>query len=112
METDKGGWTLFFNYVHQPGSEVLLDENKLPFDLKTNSHMYLRNAGFSHRDVKEVRFFCTERVQADKKYWHFKTMNREIIETALTGDQSGLTVRNLFFSIKNKKLSLFNSFDF
>lgn len=92
METDKGGWTLFFNYVHQPGSELLLDENKLPHDLKTNSHMYLQNAGFNQRDVKELRFLCTERVKAEKKYWHFKTMNREIIENSMTGDQSSLKV--------------------
>jgi hypothetical protein len=95
METDKGGWTLFFNYVHQPGAELLLDENKLPHDLKTNSHMYLQNAGFNHRDVKEVRFLCTERVKSSKKYWHFKTMNRNIIETAMTGDQSAMNVKNI-----------------
>jgi hypothetical protein len=92
METDKGGWTLFFNYVHQPGSELLLDENKLPINLKSNTHMHLQNAGFNHRDVKEIRFFCTERQKSEKKYWHFKTMNKEIIETVMTGDQSGLKV--------------------
>lgn len=100
METDKGGWTLFFNYVHQQGSELLLDENKLPNDLKTNSHMYLQNAGFNHRDVKEVRFLCTERVKADKKYWHFKTMNREVIEAAMTGDQSVLKVIFIFLFVR------------
>jgi len=36
METDGGGWTLFFNYVHQPGSELLLDGNvNLTFNLET-----------------------------------------------------------------------------
>ncbi len=92
METDQGGWTLFFNYVHKQEQEFLLDENKLPNDLKTNSHMYLQNAGFNERDVKEVRFLCTERVKGNKKYWHFKTINRELIEVAMSGDQSGLKV--------------------
>ena len=27
METDGGGWTLWFNYVHQPGDELQLDSN-------------------------------------------------------------------------------------
>jgi hypothetical protein len=88
METDKGGWTLFFNYVHQPGQELYLNENKLPSDLKTNSHMYLKPAGFSARDVKELRFLCTERFKGEKKYWHFRTTNHEIISVAFKADQS------------------------
>lgn len=90
LETDNGGWTLFFNYVHQPGQEVILNENKLPENLKTNSHMYLENAGFSSRDVKEVRFLCTERFKTQKKYWHFKTRNPDFIHVAFKGDQSVL----------------------
>lgn len=101
METDKGGWTAFFNYVHQPGAELLLDENKLPTNLKTNSHMHLQNAGFNNRDVKEIRFLCTERIKSEKKYWHFKTMNKEIIDLVMTGDQTGLKVI-LFFNLIKK----------
>lgn len=101
LETDKGGWTLFFNYIHEQGAELLLDENKLPFELKTNSHMYLKNAGFNHRDVKELRFLCTERFKSEKKYWHFKTMNSDLIELAMTGDQSLLRVKIYFEIIKN-----------
>jgi hypothetical protein len=95
METDKGGWTLFFNYLHQPGQELFLNENKLPNDMRVNSHMYLENAGFSARDVKDIRFICTERFKAYKKYWHFKTSNRDIISVAMTGDQTSLKAGSL-----------------
>ncbi len=51
--------------------------------------MYLQNAVFNQRDFKEVRFLCTERAKGNKKYLHFKKMNRELIEVAMSGDQSG-----------------------
>lgn len=92
METDNGGWTLFFNYVHQPGQPVTLNENKLPSDLKSNSHMYLNNAGFSSRDVKELRFFCTEIHKGIKKLWHFKSNNPDLINVAMYSDQTVLKV--------------------
>lgn len=95
METDKGGWTLFFNYVHQPGQELLLNENKLPNDLKTNSHMYLEGAGFTARDVREIRLFCTERFKANKRFWHFKSNNPDVVYVAMTGDQTGLKPNTL-----------------
>jgi hypothetical protein len=95
METDKGGWTLFFNYLHQPGQELYLNENKIPQDFKSNSHMYLENAGFSARDAKEIRFLCTERFKGDKKYWHFKTANSDIISVAFKGDQTYLKSNSL-----------------
>ena len=88
METDKGGWTLFFNYLHQPGEEMRLNENKLPIGLKQSSHMYLDNAGFTKRDVKEVRFLCTERFKGKKKFWHFKTTNKDILKVAMNSDQT------------------------
>jgi hypothetical protein len=95
METDNGGWTLFFNYLHQPGQELFLNENKIPTDLKGNSHMYLQNAGFSSRDVKEIRFLCTERFKGEKKYWHFKSNNHDIISVAMKGDQGLLKPNSL-----------------
>lgn len=67
--------------------------------------MYLKNAGFNHRDVKELRFLCTERFKSEKKYWHFKTMNNELIELAMTGDQSLLRV-NIYLRIM-KKLQIY-----
>jgi hypothetical protein len=103
METDNGGWTLFFNYIHQPGQELLLNGNKLPNDLKTNSHMYLENAGFSIRDAKEIRFFCTEMFKADKKFWHFKTNNVDVVSVAFKGDQTTLkktSLTNGYISIR------------
>jgi len=27
METDNGGWTLFLNYVHTPGNNLILNQN-------------------------------------------------------------------------------------
>ncbi len=95
METDKGGWTLFFNYLHQPGQEITLNENKIPSDLKTNSHMYLENAGFTSRDVKEIRFLCIERFKTSKKYWHFKSLDKDIVRTAMKGDQTSLRSKSL-----------------
>lgn len=57
-----------------------------------NSHMDLTNAGFTNEDVKELRFFCTEKMKYEKIYWHFKTSNHEFIRTAMTGDTSLLKV--------------------
>jgi hypothetical protein len=95
METDGGGWTLFFNYKHQPGESISLNENKLPVNLKSNSHMYLKNAGFSSRDVKDLRFFCTEIHNGLNKMWHFKTNNPEILSVAMDGNQLVLRDKSL-----------------
>lgn len=94
METDGGGWTLFLNYVHEPGQTILLDSSvkilliqKLPKNEVSNSHMNLINAGFSSSDIKEIRFFCQENLNGKKSFWHFKTNDLNIIKTAMTGDQ-------------------------
>lgn len=52
--------------------------------------MNLNNAGFSNRDVKEIRFFCTEKFNKEKLYWHFKTTNDNIIQVGLNGNQENL----------------------
>jgi len=90
METDSGGWTLFLNYVHFPGSDMLLNETKFPRNLKSNSHFYLANAGYGERDIQEIRFFCTEKRRFGNLFWHFKSTSDAVIRVALTGDQSGL----------------------
>ena len=103
MEVDGGGWTLFFNYVHQPGSEVVFNNSKLPNDLKTNAHSYLENAGMNRKDVKELRFFCTERSSGMNKFWHFKTGNHQLISVAMNGDQTPLkrdSLRNGYAALK------------
>ena len=106
MDTDNGGWTLFLNYVHYPGSEITLNENNFPINLKKNSHMYLENAGFSERDVKEVRFLCSEKTKSGKIFWHFKTRSDGFIQTALSGDQNNMKVDlNL-----NQKTDLLSSY--
>jgi len=89
LETDNGGWTLFLNYNHLPGEELVIDSSKIPKDLGTNSHIILKDLGYEERDIKEVRFFCTEKT-SKKFYWHFKTNSIDIITTALSGDQRGL----------------------
>lgn len=100
METDGGGWTLFYNYKHMPGQELYLDSSKLPKNLNDNSHMYLNNAGLTHQDVKELRFLCTESYNGNNVYWHFKTNNREFISVALTGEQDAFRTNSLIQGYK------------
>ena len=56
--------------------------------------MDLTNAGFENNEVRELRFFCKEKFNGEKTYWHFKTRNQEFLKTALDGDQSNLRVRS------------------
>ena len=86
METDGGGWTLFFNYIHYPGQELSLDGSKIPSDLKKNSHIDLKSVGYSEKDISELRLFCTER-SSKQFYWHFRTSSSDLINLALSGDQ-------------------------
>lgn len=91
METDGGGWTLFFNYRHLPGSRFRLNGTKLPKNLKENSHANVNNffqTGKNH--VKELRFLCTEYFQKANFYWHFKTSNPDYIKLAKNGQQEGV----------------------
>jgi hypothetical protein len=94
METDLGGWTLFFNYLHYPGQELNLDGTRIPSDLKKNSHLDLKSVGYGENDVNELRFFCTERT-AKKYFWHFRSTSQELINLALTGDQRFLRPNSL-----------------
>ena len=97
MEIDGGGWTLFYNYKHFPGDDTQLDSSRIPSNVNTdNCHINLLDAGFTTKDVKELRFYCTETNGKDILQWHFKTKNNEMIVTALTGDQLGLTANSLF----------------
>jgi hypothetical protein len=95
MVTDGGGWTLFYNYHHKAGQDLTLDSNKFPSNLEENSHMNIGNAGFSTKDAKEIRFYCTEDFKGNKGFWHFKTKDENIIQTALTGDQTVLRIESL-----------------
>jgi len=111
METDEGGWTLFFNYLRFPGQELTLNGSKIPNSLKMNSHINLKDAGFNDSEIIDLRFFCTERLQK-KYFWHFTTSNNDIINLALTGDQRFLrtsslaeSYRDLPFPSKNKDLN-------
>ena len=98
MDADSGGWTLFFNYVHFPGSDLKLNSNRLPSNLKVNSHMYLDTAGFKQSDIKEIRFLCSEKAGSSDKghYWHFKTNSEDLMHVAFTGNQKYLKVFHLF----------------
>jgi hypothetical protein len=97
METDRGGWMLFFNYLHYPGQEVSLDTSRVPSNLKQNYHVNLKEVGFSENEVKDLRFFCTERA-SKKIFWHFKMSSPDFIHTALTGDQRFLKKTSLLSS--------------
>lgn len=99
METDGGGWTLFYNYKHFPGDDTQLDSSRIPSNInKDNCHINLLDVGFTTKDVKELRFYCSEINEKDDlmSHWHFTTKNNEMIMTALTGDQLGLTSNSLF----------------
>jgi len=109
METDKGGWTLFFNYIHYPGQEVSISSSTLPFGLKSNSHINLKEVGIEEKDIEDIRFFCTER-QETGKFIHFKTSDSDILNLALTGDQRNLNINSfknsysdLSFPLENDK---------
>ena len=93
MYSLNGGWTLFFNYLKLPNSEISLREGFLPKDLKQNSHMHLNNAGFNEMDVKEVRFFCTEKSNK-KLFWHFKSESPKVLSVAFNGDQRKLNLED------------------
>lgn len=87
MDTDGGGWTLFLNYNHLPGQNLILDSTKLPRNLQENSHMNLADGGFPEAAVQELRFFCKETFKDTNVYWHFKTKNQNFLMVAFDGDQ-------------------------
>lgn len=92
METDGGGWGLMYNYVHHPYEDYQLDGTKLPLEPDSaKSHMHLLDAGFADTDVAELRFFCQTKYSSEVKVVHFKTHDANVISTALTGSQAGLT---------------------
>lgn len=94
MYSMRGGWTLFFNYVHLPNGELNISEGKLPINLKKNTHINLKDAGFTETDVQQLRFFCTEKTNT-KTYWHFQTDSPKVIGTAFNGDQRKMQIDEL-----------------
>jgi len=90
MYAMNGGWTLFFNYMKMPNADVAIREGKMPTDLKKNTHMNLRNGGFSENDVQELRFLCTEKLSNRKTFWHFKTDSPKVLSTAFNGKQNSM----------------------
>lgn len=58
--------------------------------------MNLADAGFNSYDVKEIRFYCTEKYLKNKLYWHFKTSSPEFVQSALTGDMTYLKVSKYY----------------
>jgi len=94
MYSMRGGWTLFFNYMHLPNAEVKILQGKMPNNLKKNSHMNLKDSGFSELDVQELRFFCTEK-STQKFFWHFKTDSPKMISAAFNGDQRKMDLGEL-----------------
>jgi hypothetical protein len=101
FKTDGGGWTLFFNYRHQEGSNFTLNGTKLPKGMKDNSHANLDNLFPTNNTdyIKEVRFFCTEYYKKTKSFWHFKSLSQDFIKVARLGVQDGIlkVIFNIFF---------------
>jgi len=59
MDTDGGGWSLFYNFVHKPGELFDIDSEMLPTEPeKHKSYMDLDQLEFKGTDVMELRFFC------------------------------------------------------
>ena len=92
MEVDDGGWTLFFNYIHNPGAEVNL-KNDIPADLLDNAHTKLDI--FDGRAISELRFSCFEKSRTGNRYWHFRTSQDSMLSVARNGDQSVLDTSSL-----------------
>jgi hypothetical protein len=90
METDKGGWTLFFNYQRKSGQDIQIDSSRLPKNISDNSHINLKDIGIDRSFISELRFACTE-VKNYKYYIHFKTSSKNLINTAIHGDQTYLS---------------------
>ena len=97
METDNGGWTLFFNYKYDYENKkyrrLLIDSAKLPENLKENSHVNLADGGFENDDITELRFNCEESYPR-KNFIHFKIANYNINQLAITGDQTKLSPKH------------------
>lgn len=92
MEVDDGGWTLFFNYIHNPGANVILKKD-MPADLIDNAHTDLEI--FDGRALSELRFMCIEKSKTGNRYWHFKTSHGSFLSVARDGNQSVLDSSSL-----------------
>jgi len=83
MNTQQGGWTLAYAYNHHKGEKRKL-RNKLPLSpLKATAGMLLEDAGFSAKDVKQVRFYCSS--SAHSRRVHFRTNDPQIRQSLLNG---------------------------
>ena len=56
METDKGGWTLFFNYQRKSGQDIQIDSSRLPKNILDNSHINLKDIGIDRSFISELSF--------------------------------------------------------
>ena len=93
MNTDGGGWTLFFNYRHRPfeSTAINLQSEVMPQDQFTDKfNLNLKSLNIEQHQVKELRFFCmtSNKNSKNEQYFvHFKTRNARVIQTAVDGDQ-------------------------
>ncbi|XP_062514146.1 uncharacterized protein LOC134189784 isoform X2 [Corticium candelabrum] len=82
MQTDGGGWMLLYAYKHRKGTKYDL-VTALPTSPDGYSHQLLNNMGISTGWAQELRFYCT--TSKHNRVVHFKTNNRNIIQTAYDG---------------------------
>ncbi|XP_062514849.1 angiopoietin-2-like [Corticium candelabrum] len=82
MQTDGGGWMLLYAYKHRKGTKYDL-VTALPTSPDGYSHQLLNNMGISTGWTQELRFYCT--TSHHNRVVHFKTNNRNIIQTAYDG---------------------------
>ncbi|XP_062514639.1 uncharacterized protein LOC134190217 [Corticium candelabrum] len=84
MQTDGGGWMLLYAYKHRKGTKYDL-VTALPTSPDGYSHQLLNNLGISAGWAQELRFYCT--TSHHNRVVHFKTNNRNIIQTAYDGNK-------------------------
>ncbi|XP_062514424.1 uncharacterized protein LOC134190029 [Corticium candelabrum] len=99
MKTDGGGWMLLYAYKHRGGTKYDL-VTALPTSPDGYSHQLLNNMGISAGWAQELRFYC--RTSHHNRVVHFKTNNRNIIQTAYDG-RKHFSVSD--WSSKNEKLT-------
>jgi hypothetical protein len=90
METDGGGWTLFFSYVHHPYEDYDLNNQKMPIDpVNSKCHMNL-----SAEKAKQI---------AKKVIAIFLTIQRIVTSTLVSQSTQPVNENNIKLSLTHMK---------